>query len=203
MSRAAQEWVSKLPLDCGVNLAAFRVLDKLADAHHVDTRSAFRNVEQMAHELRCSKRTVQRALRDLEIVGFIRRGNQKILGHIDVRYRPTVYELSLELWTELPEQPELAGVTAGVIPEQPVDNRPRGDRFSDLGVTPAVAVGTKGRTSRASTSATTDRASAHEHAWVETDLGSFCSDRSCGMRRDGAKRIDWSTLIVRPVRRSA
>ena len=201
MSLVAQVWSNGLPLDIGVNYAAYRVLGKLCDAHHAETNSAWRHVDRLAAELSCSKRTVQRALKDLEILGLIQRGNQRMVGHIDARYRPTVWALDFDRWRAPLEHPELEGVTANVTPGEPVDNPPRGDRHAAPGVTTVVAHRNGDRTLTTSTSATTDRARLCAHTWRSTSIGDFCA--SCGVRRDGQKVIDWESLHVRPVRRSA
>jgi hypothetical protein len=56
VSLSALIWASQLPLDLGMagSEAAYRVLTKLADAHHEDSGSAYRDVDRMALELRCS-----------------------------------------------------------------------------------------------------------------------------------------------------
>lgn len=220
MSLAAQVWANGLPLDVGLNYAAYRVLGKLADAHHADTGMAYRHVDRVATELRCSKRTVQRALKDLQLLGFIHRGDQHIVGHIDVRYRPTVFTLALDLWQPQEDQPELPGMGESVTPEQPVDN-------SDSGVTPAVTPPDPGVTDTPQLGVTTvvahrtgsrtsnkypaqpQTARGHEHHFrtvrdtLDEPVGQFCADTECGLRDDGRKRIDWSEMAIRPVRRAS
>lgn len=208
MSLEAQVWIAQLPLDV-CSIAEYRVLHKLADVAAKDGTRAWRNVSSrngdgMAEELECSARTVQRALRSLEVLGLIERGDQHFVAHIRSDRRPTVWNLPLGRWVKAAPTPELDGVTPDVAPPGPVDNPPRGDRSGLHGVTPAVAVGTKGRTSRELPSATTDRA--HEHRYREVldalgyPAGDFCE--ACGLRRDGRVRID-ADGAVRPVRRSA
>lgn len=160
-------WIAQLPLDaCG--LSEYRVLHKLADVAAKDGTRAWRNVSSkrsadgMAEELGCSARTVQRALRNLEVLGLIVKGDQRHVGHIRSDRRPTVWDLPLHRWTRPAATPELDGVTTGVTSSEAVDNPPRGDRSGLHGVTAAVALGTKGRTSRTTTEATTDRACEHE-----------------------------------------
>lgn len=145
MSLAALIWSTQLPLDLGMagSEAAYRVLTKLADAHHEDTGYAYRDVDRMATELRCSRRTIQRALRQLEQAGLIHRGDQGILpANMRRDRRPTVYRLPLGAWEGPAQQPELDGVTTDDAPLQAVDNLPRGDRHAVDGVTAAVALGT-------------------------------------------------------------
>jgi hypothetical protein len=137
VSREAQQWVAQLPLGACKSLAAFRVLDKLADAHHTDTDHAFRDVGKLAAELECSDRTVQRALRELERLQLILVGDQNVLPRtIRSNRAPTAYRLP---WRKDWGQPELPGVTAGVTPAGAVDNSARGDRHAVPGVTTAVA----------------------------------------------------------------
>jgi DNA-binding HxlR family transcriptional regulator len=209
VSLEAQVWIAQLPMDaCG--LAEYRVLHKLADVAAKDGSRAWRNVSSkhdergMAEELGCSARTVQRALRSLEVLGLIKRGDQKFVQHIRADRRPTVWDLPLTHWVKPAATPELDGVTTGVTPSEPVDNSPRGDSPGLHGVTPGVAVGTKGRTPKEVTNAATDRAHEHDYIDVLDALGAawrFCA--VCGLRDDGRVRIDWTTRAVRPVRRTA
>lgn len=153
VSLQAQLWAASLPLDaCG--LAEFRVLDKLADHAHGNGRNAFRNVESMAAELQCSKRTVQRALRSLQVLGLIRIGDQHLVNHLPANRRPIVYDLALERFGVTTGVTPLDGMTTGVTP--PVDKRSRGDRSGLPGVTTGVVLGTKEEPLREIPSATTD-----------------------------------------------
>lgn len=191
MSLQAQVWVASLPLDvCG--LAEFRVLDKLADHAHRDGRNAWRSVESMAAELRCSKRTVQRALSSLQTLGLIKRGDQHYLDHLRADRRPTVWDLPLDLF----------GVTTAVTPlpfeprgDMPVDNSPRGDRHAADGVTPGVAIGTKGEPLEKDPEATPDRATGEAHRHVF--LSRFCE--LCGLDPHRGERVDFKTGLVRSV----
>lgn len=194
MSLAAQVWVSSLPLEVGLNLAAFRVLDKLADAHNTETDAAWRTVDRIASELRCSKRTIQRALKDLQLLGFIERGDQRLVGHLRGDRHPTVWRLALGLWRDhRDDQPELDGVTAVVTPSGPVDNSHGVTTVVAHGVTTAVALGTGFRTSREIPSATTERASGeHAHQF----LGRFCE--LCGLDPARGERMDFKTGLVKP-----
>lgn len=137
MSREAQQWVAALRLDAVKSLAAFRVLDKLADAHHTDSDHAYRDVPKLADELGCSVRTVQRALRELERLGLLIVGDQSVLPRsVRPQYAPTAYRLP---WRQSWTQPQLPGVTTTVTPADPVDNPARGDRHAVPGVTTVVA----------------------------------------------------------------
>lgn len=179
MSREAQVWVASLPLSATKTLTAFRVLDKLADAHHTDSDHAWRNVESIATELDCSVRTVQRALRELQDRHLIVVGDQRVLPRtVRTNHAPTAYLLP---WRGLPEQPVLVGVTASVTPTEPVDNPARGDRHAALGVTPAVAHRTQEHL-ELSTEATTDRARDCDHEFSRR--AGVCV--YCGLRRSAA-----------------
>jgi hypothetical protein len=76
--------------------SAYRVLIKLAD--HADQwgKSAWRDNAQLAVELGTSKRTIERAIRDLKVLGLIKPGDQRLVGHIRPDRRPTVYDLNLQ-----------------------------------------------------------------------------------------------------------
>lgn len=139
MSKEAQQWVSQLPAHATKTLIAFRVLDKLADAHHIDTDHAYRDVKKMANELVVSDRTIQRALRDLEKAELILVGNQGVLPRdVPLNRMPTAYRLPWRApWTAAVPLEGL-GVTPGVTPSDPVDNSSRGDTKTVSGVTPGV-----------------------------------------------------------------
>lgn len=137
MSREAQQWVAQLPAHATKTLMAFRVLDKLADAHHTDTDHAYRDNGKLADELVVSVRTVQRALRELERAQLILVGNQAVLPRtIPANRAPTAYRLP---WRTAWRPRETLGVTLDVAPTEPVDNSVRGDNTPRSGVTPGVA----------------------------------------------------------------
>jgi hypothetical protein len=181
VSKEAQAWVSTLPLSATKTLVAFRVLDKLADAHHTDTDHAYRNIDKLAEELVCSVRHVQRALRELERLQLILVGDQSVLPRsVRPQYAPTAYRLP---WRQQWEQPALlepaeeAEVTPDVTPSSPVDNSSRGDRHAVPGVTHAVALGTQEQIELLP-SATTDRARC-EHEFSRR----YGACVYCGLRR--------------------
>lgn len=92
MSWQAVAVVDALPHDA-VGPLAFRVLLKLANVAGEDGEHAFRHARKMAQELGVSTRSVQRALRDLEALPLIRRGNQDYTAHLPAGKRPVVYDL--------------------------------------------------------------------------------------------------------------
>lgn len=92
VSLEAYIWAANLPLSaCGGT--SFRVLLQLADRADKLGYGAYPAVPTMAETLRCSDRTVQRALRELEGHGLIRQGDQRFVQHIPPRVRPTVYDV--------------------------------------------------------------------------------------------------------------
>lgn len=131
MSLEAYIWCADLKLDV-CNGTPFRVLLCLADRADSLGYGAYPHVSTIAEKLGCSDRTVQRALRDLIASGLIREGDQRYVQHLDVRYRPTVYDVL---------------TTALVTMESRGDNlvtpaRSRGDRNGHPGVTSGVALRT-------------------------------------------------------------
>lgn len=70
------------------------ILVSLAENAHDSGRAAWPAVSTIARKARCSERTVHRRLRELEADGLIRKGDQRLVGHLDPRYRPVVYDLA-------------------------------------------------------------------------------------------------------------
>lgn len=108
MSLEAFIWATKLPLDI-VPPTAFRVLLMLANHAHSDGRNVWRKKSELATELGCSTRTVERSIRDLKARGLIREGDQRLTDHLRGDRRPVVYDLNFRFG-----QPELPidGATA-------------------------------------------------------------------------------------------
>jgi hypothetical protein len=67
-------------------------------ANHADEtgRGAWPSLALLAEYTRKSERQVRRGLRELELLGLIRPGDQRITGHIRPDRRPPVYDLSME-----------------------------------------------------------------------------------------------------------
>lgn len=128
MSLEAYIWAANLPLS-RCNGTPFRVLLQLADRADKLGYGAYPSVATMSEALECSERTVYRALDHLRTAGLIRVGDQRFVAHIDLRYRPTVYDV----------------LTAALIyTESRGDNRvtpgeSRGDRNGHPGVTTGVS----------------------------------------------------------------
>ncbi|MFJ3392033.1 helix-turn-helix domain-containing protein [Leifsonia aquatica] len=94
MSLEAFIWTSQLPADvCGPK--AFRVLLLLANHAHSDGRNVWRSNADMANQLHCSVRTIERAISELRMLGLIHEGDQKLTGHLRADRRPKVYDLNL------------------------------------------------------------------------------------------------------------
>ena len=85
---------------------AHLVLIGLADHAADDGTAARPSVAVLAEYARCSPRSVQRKLRDLEECGLIWKGDQRLVEHLRSDRRPAVYDLNLR----------------GVTVSRPVDN---------------------------------------------------------------------------------
>lgn len=103
--------IDRLPYDaCGP--IAFRVLTKLANVANERGERAFRHAGAMASELGVSKRSVQRALSELEHARLIIRGDQRFVQHERADRRPTVYDINMRYQAEWgSETLEIDGVT--------------------------------------------------------------------------------------------
>ena len=114
MSLKAMIWVmEEAPVD---NHAELVVLYALADRASDNGQAAYPSVAWIADRARCSTRTVQRHLKNLEKKGLIRKGDQRIVAHFRSDRRPTVWDLDLSL----------TRANAGCQPVTP-DEGPRGD----------------------------------------------------------------------------
>lgn len=125
MSSKATSWVWNDALD--LPPALLPVLLALAEHAHNDGRNAWPAVSTLARMARKSERQVQRNLRELEAFGFIRRGDQRIVGHLPADKRPTVYDLAMESGVTSTAPRGSSGVTSRVE---------RGDIQGPDGVTP-------------------------------------------------------------------
>lgn len=167
MSWQAADWMDSLPYDVMKPLAA-RVLLKLANVAAQDGTRAYRSTWEVADELGVDRRSIQRALRELEGSDLIHKGDQRAVGHIRPDRRPTVYNLNFG-WHTTYAQPELPlpdddenadsdGATNGAT------RLSTGDHGATNGATTAVALGTNGTylTHHTQESYVPDRAQAHE-----------------------------------------
>lgn len=73
------------------------VLIALADNANDDGTGCWPSVQTLTNRARCSRRTVQRHLRDLEAAGIIRQGNQALVAGYPPNRRPTVYDLNMAM----------------------------------------------------------------------------------------------------------
>lgn len=141
MSLEAFIWVSSLPLDiCGPT--AYRVLVKLANHAHTDGRNAWRDNGSLAEEFHCSKRTIERAVRELRQLRLITVGDQRLVERIRADRRPTVYDLNLDYGKAWDQPVELVSRTD--MPDGPYgpSSVSRTDSQRPNGPTTVVAQGT-------------------------------------------------------------
>lgn len=111
------------------NPAELCILYSLADRANDDGQGCWPSVATMAEESRCSERTVQRHLRNLEQRGVIRRGDQRLVERYRADRRPIVWDLNLSL------KREDTGCQS-VMPSQS-----RGDKSGTNGVTNSASRG--------------------------------------------------------------
>lgn len=138
MSLEAFIWVSKLPLDV-VPPTAFRVLLMLANHAHSDGRNVWRKKSELANELGCSLRTVERAFRDLRVRGLIQHGDQRLTEHLRADRKPVVFDLNFDFGRNYGEPPvALIDPTPAVGSHGPT-NLSRPDEIRTNGPTSVVA----------------------------------------------------------------
>ncbi|HET7229989.1 MAG TPA: helix-turn-helix domain-containing protein [Longimicrobium sp.] len=92
MSAEAQAWAITQRMG---NAVRKLVLWGLAGHAHKDGTSAWAGVDTLAEYAECDRRTVQRHLASMLAQGFIREGDQRLVQHLDPRYRPIVYDLAM------------------------------------------------------------------------------------------------------------
>ena len=178
-------------------------------ANHDGDGGAWPTLDTLARYAAVTRRNVIHALDKLEALGEIRRHRQQggTAGIADHR-RPNLYEFLLRCPADCDHTKNhrtrrlttVGDFSTGVSLATPLDV----DGVSPAtreGVSPATPKPSLEPTPREGPSATTDRARLCAHTWRSTSIGDFCA--SCGVRRDGQKVIDWESLHVRPVRRSA
>lgn len=138
MSLNAFIWTSNLPLDI-VGPTAFRILLKYADRVDKHGRAAWYTTTDLAEELGCSPRTVQRAIRELVQSGLIQEGDQRFVSHLRGDRRPTVYDINLG--AQIAPRLTIEDVDDTTPDDTPhgVTNMSRGDNLGPHGVTTGVA----------------------------------------------------------------
>src|SRR5699024_11767210 len=82
------------------NPAELCILYSLADRANDDGQGCWPSVATMAVESRCSERTVQRHLRNLEERGVIRCGDQRLVERCCVVCHPIILGLDLGFFSE-------------------------------------------------------------------------------------------------------
>lgn len=138
VSWQATAWADDLPYETMKSYLAYRVLIKLCNNADKYGRRAWRSNDELAVELGVSKRSVQRALRELEQAMLIVPGDQEFVRHLRADRRPTVYDMNLRYREEF-AQPELPiGDQSHGVTELSTAT-PRGDNWGLNGVTTGVA----------------------------------------------------------------
>lgn len=186
MSWQACAWADSLDCDT-VDGIEFRVLVKLANVSNETGTIAYRSKADMAKELGRSQRTIQRALKNLELAALIKAGDQSPVQHIRADRRPTVYELNFRYRTEF-GQPELDwnhGET------ELSTTRPRGDNYRHHGETAAVAQGT---INKRSTSKRSSRTLAIADARAIVRVGECITGDPHRVRLDGLCADCWEHI---------
>lgn len=125
-----------MPAECRL------VLVTLADYADPDGRAAWPKVKTLAARLAVTPRSVKRSLSWLRENGLIGPGDQRIVSHLDARYRPTVYDLALngvQTTVTGPAEPytEISTITPGRGDDTDTPTPSRGDAGDRPGVTPA------------------------------------------------------------------
>lgn len=124
MSLKAMVWVMEhAPVQ---NHGELAVLYALADRANDDGSAAWPSQEWLAERARCHSRTVRRHLHELELRGIIRRGDQRLVDHIQGNRRPVVWDLNLSVrpdisvradnmadWTNQTLRPDNSSTQAG------------------------------------------------------------------------------------------
>lgn len=109
MSLQAMTWVMR-EAPVGKDCAARVILYALADHEDPRGRGAYPSVKTLSELSHLSIRTVQRKLDELEELGVIRRGDQRLVSHIRADRRPVVRDLNMSNGgrgaTSAPQHPE-------------------------------------------------------------------------------------------------
>jgi len=102
MSIEAMNWVLTQAPDLPAALQP--VLMGLASHAHGDGTNAYPSQDRLAFYARKGERQIRRDLEQLEELGLIVRGDQRVVAHIDARYRPIVWNLAMWLVRDIPER---------------------------------------------------------------------------------------------------
>ena len=128
MSLRLMNWVAE---ECDIDdYVEFRIMMLLAKRADDDGTGAWPSLDNLAEQIRRSRRTAQRGLERLRDAGRIRLGDQsRIPDRIQANHRPKVWDIVIP------------GVTQDVIPDDPVDVTPDVTPECAVGVTPDVVLG--------------------------------------------------------------
>jgi hypothetical protein len=87
-----------------------RKLILLGYAKHADKhgRGAYPSIQTIADYAECDVRTVQRHVGWLLANGYLHEGDQRVVDHLDPRYRPIVYDVAMNPSSNGPTAPCLA-----------------------------------------------------------------------------------------------
>ncbi|HEX6326311.1 MAG TPA: helix-turn-helix domain-containing protein [Jiangellaceae bacterium] len=96
MSIEASSFVLGLSMGRGNDI---RKLILLGYANHADKhgRGAYPSTQTIADYAECDIRTVQRHVGWLLANGFLHEGDQRMVDHLDLRYRPIVYDVAISV----------------------------------------------------------------------------------------------------------
>lgn len=140
MSIQAMVWALEDAPDVPPNLVG--VLSGLANHADADGRGAYPPVDRLAYYSRKAHRQVQNDLKKLRELKLISLGDQRLVAHIDPRYRPVVYDLAMHRrrpryvrTTTAPEQ-DPAPIPSSDAPHNTPDQS-RGAADDTQGCTPA------------------------------------------------------------------
>jgi Helix-turn-helix domain len=80
-----------------------RKLILLGYANHTDKhgRGAYPSIQTIADYAECDVRTVQRHIGWLITAGYLHEGDQRMVDHLDPRYRPIVYDVAMSSGSDL------------------------------------------------------------------------------------------------------
>jgi hypothetical protein len=126
LSIQALAWVLDETPDLPPNL--FGVLCGLANHADADGRGAYPSVDRLAFYSRKSRRQVQTDLAKLRELRLITEGDQRLVAHIDPRYRPIVYDLALDR-----RRPRYVKSTTAPEQEPTAPGKPRDEVEHDQG----------------------------------------------------------------------
>ncbi|HEU4541793.1 MAG TPA: helix-turn-helix domain-containing protein [Jiangellaceae bacterium] len=134
MSIEASSFVLGLSMGQGNGI---RKLILLGYANHADKhgRGAYPSTRTIADYAECDVRTVQRHLRWLIERGYLHEGDQRMVDHLDPRYRPIVYDVAMTA-EQIKQWAAGTGPETGNVPVQRMlGAAAAAHRLSSVGVT--------------------------------------------------------------------